>query len=129
MPLPWLSPPQLYLNIVTSSCYFKSGWSWIVSARVPLGPSSSSAWKHSEKDIGTGSFPAPTIHRLCSWPLASLISKHSPEEMSKDIPLNVLIIVVPTLTCNHSLPAAVRNSWCLLSTLTSQLLNHCVSTF
>ena len=122
------SSPQLFLGVVTSFCCFKSRWSWIVSAQVPPGPSSSSAWKLSEKDKGTRSLSAPTIHRLCSWPPASLVSKHSTEETRKGILLNVLIFVVPTLKCNHILPTAVWAGiyWALL---TSQTLRHCVSTF
>lgn len=122
------SSSQLFLGVVTSFCCFKSRWSWIVSAQVPPGPSSSSAWKLSEKDKGTRSLYVPTIHRLCSWPPASLVSKHSPEETRKGILLNVAIIVVPTLKCNHILPTAVWAGiyWALL---TSQTLKHCVSTF
>lgn len=88
--------PSSFLNVLPSS-YFKSGRSWIISAQVPPGPSSSCAQKLSKKDTGVRFFSGPTIHLLYFWPLGSLVSMHSSEETGKGIHFNAPFIVVPIL--------------------------------
>lgn len=93
---PALSTSSSFLDGITSPC-LKSRWSLIVPAQVSPGPFSSCAWKLSKKDTRVRSLLDSTIHSLCFWPPASLVSMHLSMKTGKGIHYNVLFIVVPIL--------------------------------
>ena len=97
--------PQLFLRVIGFSCSFKLGWSWIVSVQVSPRPSSSCVWKPSEKVKGSinRALSAPTIHSYVPGLQRPLFWAVTWGEKEGHL-LNVLIIVVPTLKCSHSLP-------------------------
>lgn len=87
---PILPTPALSRMSLTSSCCFRSWWSWTVPAWVPPGPSSSS-----EKGRRVQSCPGPTIHMPGFWLSGSLFSKHFAKMTQKDIDYPVLWVIEP----------------------------------